>query len=133
MYYLFIPIIVILFGAITLNLHELSHCIVVWLYGGHVTSYKPYPHIENNRFRFGCMKYHSDTVNIPEKPLVHLAPIIKALLLLLVWFIVFIFHHTSYWLLIPIFWELSDIVNWARGYICNTNSDGGKLKRILNK
>jgi hypothetical protein len=118
-------------GAIvTLNLHELAHCLVVWIKGGRVMSYKPYPHCVGGTFFFGRMTY-----TLPFMPYrtyllwFHSAPQLKALFLLALWVLLGLILWRP--LLVLAAWELSDLLNFLQGYIRNSKSDGGKFRRAL--
>jgi len=111
-------------AALTLVLHEFTHCLVVWVGGGRVVSFKPWPHKVDGHFYFGRMTYDI------EWPLNRkwflLAPLLKALLLFVFWGIMGWFWHPL-WLLAG--WEATDIGNWLQGYIRKSGNDGGQYRR----
>lgn len=111
-------------AALTLVLHELMHCFVVWAHGGKVTSFKPWPHKVEGRFFFGRMVYESE-VDLGRG--MKLAPLPKALALFGVWGgLGFLWHPL--WCLA--FWEATDWINWLQGYIRKSKNDGGQYRQM---
>lgn len=110
-------------APLTLVLHELMHCIVVWANGGWVTSFKPWPHFVEKRFYWGRMAYAGCA---PTKWF-YAAPLTKALVLLVIWAGLG-FLWMPLWA--PGFWELLDAGNWLQGYIRNSDNDGGRYRKL---
>jgi len=118
-------------AALTLVLHELSHCCLVWVGGGTVTSFKPWPHFETftsaagteRHFYFGRMTY--DTARPPNRKWFLLAPLLKSLLFFVFWSIMGWFWHPL-WCLAG--WEVTDWSNWLQGYIRKSQNDGGQYR-----
>jgi len=120
--------IVAVVGAwVTLLLHELAHCVCVWIEGGRVTAFRPYPHLYEGHFFWGRMSWES------EKPLAmpklfHGAPaLIKAPFFLTLWLSLGLLVWLP--LLAAAFWEAADIINFVQGYLRNSGNDGGKFRR----
>jgi hypothetical protein len=112
----------VLGAVITLVLHELMHCFVVWAHGGKVTSFKPWPHRVDGHFFFGRMTYESE---VALGRGMKLAPFLKALVLFVswtglgfLWFPLWCFA----------FWEATDWINWLQGYIRKSQNDGGQFR-----
>lgn len=110
-------------AALTLVLHELAHCVMVWAAKGWIESFKPWPHKVDGRFYFGRMTYSGCA---PNERSFTIAPLIKAISLFSLWLVLgFIF-----W---PLFalaaWESTDIINWVQGYIRSSPNDGGRFRR----
>jgi hypothetical protein len=113
-----------IFGLITtLLLHELSHCVIVWAYGGQIISFKPWPHKEEGHFYFGYMKYSGCALS---EAIFVVAPLIKASFLCLVW-IVLGFCYKPLFVLAGI--EFLDILNWLQGYVRDSGNDGGRFRK----
>lgn len=112
-------------AALTLVLHEFSHCLVVWNVEGKVVEFKPWPHIHDGRFYFGRMSYEVSEP-LPEKTMA-IAPLFKAYFMLLLWVALgFSLYHP---LLVLAAWELTDIGNWLQGFIRKGENDGGIFRR----
>lgn len=110
-------------AALTLVLHELSHCIVVWLSGGWIEEFKPWPHMKDGKFYFGRMSHSGAQA---DERAFTVAPLIKALSLLALWTVLG-FIWLPLWALA--FWEFTDVANWTQGYIRNSPNDGGRFRR----
>lgn len=110
-------------AALTLVLHELMHCFVVWAHGGKVTSFKPWPQKVEGHFYFGRMLYEAE---LPLGRVMHLAPFLKALSLFVVWTGLG-FLWWPLWTLA--FWEATDWINWLQGYIRKSGNDGGQYRQ----
>jgi len=118
----------IIFGVVgailTLVLHELSHAIVVWINGGKVTEFKPWPHMSDGKFYFGTMAYEC-FAPISEKDLT-IAPFYKACAMINIW----VFCSMLYAPLIALeIWELIDFTNWLQGYVRKSDNDGGRYRK----
>lgn len=112
----------VLGAALTLVLHELSHCLVVWWSGGKVVTFKPWPHMSDGHFYFGRMTY---IAKVPLGPLMKIIPFLKALTLFGWWVGLGVLWHPL-WVLA--FWEITDWINWLQGYIRGSDNDGGQYR-----
>jgi len=120
-----------LFGAVlTLNLHELAHCLVIWIKGGQVTSYKPYPHFVDGKFFWGRMTY--DLTFVPTRTfagVMAIVPQVKVVFFLALWvWLGLILWHPLFALAA---WECADLLNFLQGLIRNSKNDGGKFRRAI--
>jgi hypothetical protein len=99
--------------------------------GGKVIGYWGYPHFrEDKRFFFGRMR-HKGEYTRSQHMWRHIAPLIKAVPLFILWILLGIFV----WLpLLPLaFWEFTDIAVWVVGFIRKNDSDGGKFRKRWNE
>lgn len=112
-------------ARVTLFMHELAHCFVVWGEGKKVLSFVPSPHSKNGRFYFGRMAY-AGVLRNPR--LFYAAPaLMKAPLCAVLWVVL----GLVFWLpfLAAAFWELTDVANFVQGYIRRRDNDGGRFRR----
>lgn len=117
-------------GAIlSLNLHELAHCVVVWFIGGKVTSYKPYPHKANGRWFIGRMTWTRDrNFNYWECRWFYRVIPIRAAVFVAMWTTLGLLLFLP--LLALAFWDLIDLGDWVKDYLWSRESqDGGKYKK----
>ena len=123
-------------GPLTLFLHEFTHCIPVWVYGGKIIKFKFYPHKYNNNWRLAAVQ-HSTTVTGVEKAFkfqcwFYAGPLLKATGLFILLLLVGLLVHPSFFILAG--FELIDAVNWWRGYFEILGSgpqfDGSKFRRF---
>lgn len=129
-------------GAIlSLNLHELAHCLAAWTVGGHVTSYRPWPHWvdrtdgsirykpgPNRQFFIGRMTWTLD--HQPTRPECHwfygIIPL-RAGAFLALWLPLGLLVFLP--LLALAFWDLLDLGDWIKDYLWSRKSqDGGKFR-----
>jgi len=116
--------------VLSLNLHELSHCIVVWIYGGKVTEYQPYPHTKHGRFYLARMRWEGGEWTDKRHAARYAAPLVKSSLLLHLWIALAIFICPLFWFMcVP---EVVDVGDWIKDYIQKDDSDGGRFRRIMN-
>lgn len=142
-------------AALTLNLHELSHVVVVKKTGGEIPTYAPWPHFRNSKagvsiapwtgiwwFLFAREKldgyrWYNGRVSVryrvPKGEGIprsyrysHVAPLVKALFVLGVWMTLGLTVYRP--LLALAVWEASDVVWWWRGYFFKPKTDGWKWK-----
>ncbi len=123
---------------ITLVLHELAHCVVVWAKGLKVTGFYPFPHLKDGKggiffwprkglsIRWAGMKY--DGRNLTNEAWMTFIIILRASIFLVAWALLAIFF---YWpLAVLAFWELTDVINWVQGYFRpGSNNDGKRFRR----
>jgi hypothetical protein len=129
-------------GAIlSLNLHELAHCLIVWIVGGKVTDYFPVPHWynkdeekvyfspgEGRRFYFGRMQW---TILRPRtrsecRWFYRIIPI-RAATFLTMWLLLGLLCFLP--LLALAFWDLMDLGDWLKDYLWKRETqDGGKFR-----
>ena len=125
-------------GPLTLFLHEFAHCIPVWVYGGKVVSFKPWPHVgDKGRELVGAMKHRTTLKNLPSamefSSWFYSVPLIRAILFAVVFLLMGMFVHYSFFVLA--FFELLDVGNWWRGYFqilwSDPLHDGARFKRFF--
>jgi membrane-associated protease RseP (regulator of RpoE activity) len=107
---------------LTVLLHELSHCAVVWAQGGRVVGF----HVGFGAD--GAMSY-VDTKGSVDDRLVSLAPLAKALLLSSAWVVLGILVHLPLLVLVPA--EIGDALEWIHDYMSGRKgSDGADYRRL---
>ena len=104
----------ILGAPVTLILHELSHVVFVKLSGGEVTVFKPWPHRFEGRFVFGRVWAIWEDGRSEIYRWSHIAPLLKAIVLLSVWNTLSYSHYRP--MLILGAWELTDVAKWIWNY-----------------
>jgi hypothetical protein len=108
-----------------LLLHELSHYVVYRVEGVKVLSFKPYPHKHEQGWSWGRI--------VPEKsltvlsPVSNCAPMLKGMLMALVWTIAS-YHWWHLWPLAA--WEVWDVVFWWWGWRWGSPRNDGKKMRL---
>jgi len=114
---------------LSLNLHELAHCVVVWAIGGRVIGFKPWPHRHEGRFYLGRMTWERDTprTKCECRWFYGIIPL-RAALFMLTWVAL------AFSLFLPLlalaFWDLIDLGDWLKDYALNRESqDAGKYRR----
>lgn len=119
-------------AVLSLNLHELAHCLVVWCIGGKVLSYKPWPHfVEENgkrQFFFGRMTYTLGRPRTqPECRWFYRIIPIRAATFLAMWLLLGLLCFLP--LLALAFWDLMDLGDWLKDYLWKRETqDGGKFR-----
>jgi hypothetical protein len=128
MFWVYTGIVAVLGAIWALNRHELSHCVVVWMKGGRVTSYKPWPHKVGDNWKFGRMTYIINEVPSRKFSLCfYAAPLMSALFFLFLWLSLALLVWKP--LLGVAAWEAADVVNWAFGYVFKrATNDGGRFR-----
>lgn len=126
-------LLLIIGAVVTVNLHELAHCLVAWKARAEVTTYIPWPHyyvIGDKKWWFGRMGYQTKIPMLVEDlKWFYLAPLIKACTMSVLW-IVLMF---TWWPLVCfLVWELADIAVWSQGYIRRSGNDGSKYRALHN-
>jgi len=128
----------IIAAPITLILHEFTHAIVVWRYGGKVLQFKIYPHTYKGQTRLAAIRHATTLPNI-HKALefqcwFYVAPLFKSISLLFLWTLLGCFVHYSFFILAVV--EFIDAANWfPRGYYQILWSgplfDGARFRRFF--
>jgi len=109
-------------------LHELSHCIPVWAVGGKVTSFKPYPHKDEDGWHVGKMKWEGE--KDVERDMFYVAPLWKGNIFSSIWILLGVLYSPFFMLA---FWEWVDVANWIQGFIRERKNDGGLFREALKK
>lgn len=117
-----------IFGAvITLLTHEGAHYVVNRAVGRTITEVKLWPHYHNNKLYFARV---SSTGSGEDLDIVHLAPVVKAFLLMLIWIIGGLYFYSPIFVLAII--ELVDMLWWLKGYFFGPDhTDGAKFRKML--
>ena len=104
-------------------LHELSHCVAVWIQGGRVTAFRPYPHMEGETLVSGYIEYVGYRV---DDRIVSATPLAKGIILLILWFALG-FIHRPLWILAVA--EICEVITWIIDYTQRVEgSDGGQYR-----
>lgn len=116
-------------AVLSLNLHELTHCLVIWLVGGKVTSYKPWPHKAKERWWIGRMTWERDrSLNHWECRWFYRAIPIRAATFFAMWTTLGLLFFLP--LLALALWDLIDLGDWTKDYLWSRETqDGGKFKK----
>jgi hypothetical protein len=112
-------------GYLRLVAHELSHAVATIVTGGTVDwkRFRPWPHKANGRWYWGRMyRFNGDSL------IIYAAPLGRATVGMLLW-IPFAALWTPLW--ICVFWELTDVIHWWRGWFWQPMSDGHRVRTIL--
>ena len=128
MFWVYTGIVFVLSAWLVLNQHELSHCVVVWLAGGRVTSYKPWPHKVGDNWFFGRMTYVTNEMPmLAFRKRFYVAPLLVASFFLFLWTPRALLVWTP--LLGVAAWEALDVLNWVQGYVRKrATNDGGRYR-----
>ena len=121
-------VLLVLCGPLTLILHEAAHALVaLFSKRGSVEEFKPWPHTHNGVKYFGRVTLSGLTPR--EFKVCLLAPLLKSSLLSVIYASLAIATHPLS--LIPMLWEILDLIWWVRGYVGNReHSDGYKFRSI---
>jgi hypothetical protein len=115
-------------AVLTLNLHELAHCLVVWCIGGTVTSYKPWPHRANGRWFIGRMTWELGRPPTRRECRWFYGIIpLRASMFLAMWVTLGLLVFLP--LLALAFWDLMDLGDWIKDYLWDRKTqDAGKFR-----
>ena len=110
-------------GYLRLLGHELSHVVAVYVTGGTVVAFRPYPTTHEGRRYWGLILRHGG-----DDSLCAIAPLAKALTAMVLWV-----GPAVLWAPLWVFfaWEVTDVLWWLRGYLWRLPySDGGKWRAL---
>ena len=126
-------------GPITLFLHEFTHAIIVWIFGGKVLAFKMLPYKTEYGWRLAGIEHrtyigaHDIAKALVFQCWFYSIPALKALVLLILWILLGCFVHYSFFILA--FYELIDEANWWRGFFqilwSNPLFDGARFRRFF--
>jgi len=117
----------VIYWRLGVVLHELSHCVAVWVQGGKVTKFRPWPHVVEGTRADGSISYIGSMV---DDRIVSIAPIIKSIVLIALWIFLGFSHGP---VLAFAVLEFVEIGNWILDYIDGPiNSDGRQFRMKSN-
>ncbi len=117
---LIIILFVVLGACLTLFLHELSHAIAVWSFGGTVEKFKPWPNKdENGRWWFGRVVFRYKN----GYKFINMSPLVKSSIMIPIWILFYIFIYWPF--IILAIWEVIDMLWWFKGLVFKVDGTDG--------